>query len=124
MGKCCAFNMNRPTEKEFWNGKIYNRSDQLYIKNAGQEAGLTLEIDPHLHDFMYVLQSNMAVRVFILEPHNYPTEDQQPVVMMPNMEIFLSIIPRRVTGDRTMLDIDAESRGCYFFAEPNLVYSK
>lgn len=84
--------------------------------------GLTLELNPMMHDVAYVLQSNIAFRVFVLEPHNYATEDMQPIILGPNMEAFLSVIPRKITGDRAMADIDAESRGCFFFEEPTLVY--
>lgn len=122
IGTCCAFNMNRPTEEEFWQGKIYNRSEQLFTKSSGLDMGLTLEIDPMLHDVAYVLQSNIAFRIFVLEAHNYPTEDMQPIILGPNMEAFLSVIPRKITGDSAMTDIDAESRGCFFFEEPTLVY--
>lgn len=116
--------MNRPTEDDFWRGKFYNRSDQLYVKTAGLEVGLTLEINPQLDDLAYVLQSNIGFRVFILESHNYPTEDMMPIIIGPNMEAFLSVTPRRVTGDTAMTDINAESRGCYFFTEPTLIYDK
>lgn len=116
--------MNRPSEKDFIAGKIYNRSDQLYIKNSGVDMGLTLEIHPHIEDMSYVLNSNIAFRVFVMEPHNYPTEDMQPIIVGPNMEAFLSVIPRRITGDRVMADISAESRGCFFFDEPSLIYDR
>lgn len=122
IGWCCAFNMKRPSEKEFWQGMIYNRSDQLYTRSSGLDMGLTLELNPMMHDVAYVLQSNIAFRVFVLEPHNYATEDMQPIILGPNMEAFLSVIPRKITGDRAMADIDAESRGCFFFEEPTLVY--
>ena len=124
IGWCCAFNMNRPTEVEFWNGKVYNRSDQLYSKTSGVDMGLTVQLHPHLSDLAYVLQSNIAFRIFVLEPHNYPTEDLQPVIVGPNMEAFLNIMPKRIVGDRAMADISAQSRGCFFFDEPTLVYKR
>lgn len=124
IGVCCAFNLNRPREDEFWRGKIYNRTDQLYLKSPGLEVGLTLELNPLLDNLAYVLQSNIGFRIFVLEPHNYPTEDMQPIIIGPNQEAFLSITPRRVVGDIAMLDIDAQSRGCYFFSEPTLIYNK
>lgn len=105
-------------------GKVYNRSDQLFTKSAGLDMGLTVELRPHINDIAYVLQSNIGFRVFILEPHNYPTEDMQPIVIGPNYEAFLSVFPRRITGDKVMTDISAESRGCFFFEEPNLVYDR
>lgn len=124
IGKCCAFNMNRPSQEEFWRGKIYNRSDQLYTKSSGLDMGLTLELRPHISDITYVLTSNIAFRVFILEPHNFPTDDMQPIIIGPNYEAFLSVIPRRIVGDRAMSDISAESRGCFFFDEPKLIYDR
>lgn len=87
------------------------------------EVGLSLEINPNLDEITYVVQSNIGLRVYILEPHNFPTDDMQPIVIGPNMEAFLSIVPRRITGDPSMVDINAESRGCYFFQEPKLIYT-
>lgn len=123
LGYCCAFNMNRPTQEQFWHGEVYNRSNQLYIKTSGMEVGLSLEINPNLEDITYVAQSNIGFRVYVLEPHNFPTEDLQPIVIEPNMETFLSIVPRRITSDPAMVDITADSRGCYFFQEPKLIYT-
>lgn len=116
--------MKRPSETDFNNGKIYDSTDQLYTRSSGVDMGLTLEMKPHLDEVAYVLQSNVAFRVFILETHNYPTEDMQPIIIGPTFEAFLGVFPKRITGDRSMVDISAESRGCFFHDEPNLIYEK
>ena len=116
--------MNRPTEREFLQGKIYNISDQLYTRTSGVDMGLTVQLHPHLDDLGYVLQSNIGFRVFVVEPHNFPTEDLQPTIIGPNIESFLNVIPKRIVGDTAMRDIDAENRGCFFFDEPKLIYRR
>lgn len=124
MGTCCAFNLNRPREVDFVEGKEFNRSHSMYLKSSGPAVGLTVQLDPLLDIEEYLLQSNSGFRVFVTENHNYPSEDMQPIMVEPNTEMFLSLWPKVISGDRTMWDLDANDRGCYFFTEPHLIYSK
>lgn len=124
IGICCAFNQNRPTESEFNQGVRYNHSKQLYIKSPGFENGLSVHLIPHINDSAYSIQSNMGIKVVILETQNFADDNLQPITVTPNLEMFLGIVPRKISGDETMRDVSAEVRGCYFFDEKDLIYKK
>lgn len=131
IGRCCAFNYQRPTEEQFWemwkNKTTIPPPIPFYLKGVGIDMGLSVIINNDLTDYAFALNSNIASFIYVFDSLDFPDEESGATVqqiLSPGQEMFISLHPQPVVGSDEMRDVPSSSRKCVFKNEERLVYDK
>ena len=100
------------------------RTEEVKYK-VGRENGLRLVLDLHSNTISFgsLDQQHLAFNLFIGQPEQFPMMREKSIQLEPGKEHFVDL-SATVVSSKSIKDIAAEARGCFFKDEGDLEFMR